>query len=144
MTLPICAEDSVRQQTTIDSVNDLTQAFAARSALCASDCRREQFLDEFLEVGGALTVVEILSVKQAKETDKAEALKLLVCLASAGRQYKEFICEAYGQHQSELMVFGVIAVTVIIVRPGLFFWYAYPAFSHNKGEKLRIFIADDA
>ena len=84
-------------------------------------------------MGGALTVVEILSVKQAKETDKAEALKLLVCLASAGRQYKEFICEAYGQHQSELMVFGVIAVTVIIVRPGLFFGTRTPHFRTIRG-----------
>jgi len=56
-----------------------------------------RFLEEFLEVGGVLTVVEILGVKQAKECDKTEALKLLLCVASAGRQYKEIICEGYGQ-----------------------------------------------
>ena len=44
-----------------------------------------------------LTVVEILSVKQAKDPDKTEALKLLTCVASAGRRYKEIICEGYGQ-----------------------------------------------
>ena len=60
--------------------------------------RSHQFLQEFLEVGGVLTVVEILSVKQASESDKTEALKLLLCVSSAGRQYKEIICEGYGQH----------------------------------------------
>ena len=45
-------------------------------------------------------MVEILSVKQAKDADKTEALKLLVCVASAGRQYKEIICECYGQLHS--------------------------------------------
>jgi len=53
-------------------------------------------LEEFLEVGGVLTVVEILNVKQAKESDKTEALKLLISVASSGRQYKEIICEGYG------------------------------------------------
>jgi len=55
-----------------------------------------KFLAEFLEVGGALTVVEILSVRQAREADKAEALRLLTCIAAAGRQYKELVCESYG------------------------------------------------
>ena len=61
-------------------------------------CHSHRFLEEFLEVGGVLTVVEILSVKQARETDKTEALKLLTCVASAGRQYKEIICEGYGEN----------------------------------------------
>ena len=49
-----------------------------------------------MEVGGILTVIEILGVKQARETDKAEALRLLTCVASAGRHHKELICECYG------------------------------------------------
>lgn len=55
-----------------------------------------KFLAEFLEVGGVLTVLEILGLKQAKELDKAEALRLLTCVANAGRKYKELICESYG------------------------------------------------
>ena len=55
-----------------------------------------KFLTEFLEVGGVLTVVEILGVRQAREVDKAECLKLLTCIASAGRHYKEIICQSYG------------------------------------------------
>lgn len=51
---------------------------------------------EFLEVGGVLTVLEILGVRQVKEADKAEALRLLTCVATAGRKYKELICESYG------------------------------------------------
>ena len=68
-------------------------------------CCRHKFLAEFLEVGGALTVVEILGVKQARETDKAEALRLLACIAAAGRQYKELVCESYGRNCSLLKKF---------------------------------------
>jgi hypothetical protein len=70
------------------------QLQALQIFLSASSGHR--FLAEFIEVGGVLTVVEILGVKQAREADKAEALKLLTCVASAGRQYKELICESYG------------------------------------------------
>jgi len=55
-----------------------------------------KFLSEFLEVGGVLTVLEILGLKQAKEADKKEALTLLTHIANAGRKYKELICESYG------------------------------------------------
>ncbi|XP_077981110.1 armadillo-like helical domain containing protein 1 [Glandiceps talaboti] len=55
-----------------------------------------KFLAEFLEVGGVLTVLEILGLKQAKEEDKTQALKLLQCIGNAGRKYKELICESYG------------------------------------------------
>ncbi|XP_019620486.1 PREDICTED: uncharacterized protein C1orf228 homolog [Branchiostoma belcheri] len=55
-----------------------------------------KYLGEFLEVGGVLTVLEILGLKQAKEADKAEALKLLQTICNAGRKYKELICESYG------------------------------------------------
>jgi len=65
---------------------------------CAVVAFSHQFLQEFLEVGGVLTALEILGVKHGKESDKTEALKLLLCVASAGRQYKEIICEGYGQH----------------------------------------------
>ena len=54
------------------------------------------FMAEFLEVGGILTLLEIIGLKQSKELDKSDALKLLIVIASAGRQYKELICESYG------------------------------------------------
>jgi hypothetical protein len=74
---------------------------------------RHKFLAEFLEVGGALTVVEILGVKQAREADKAEALRLLTCIASAGRQYKELICESYGlYYQRQLTVLYTAQFTI--------------------------------
>ncbi|XP_013409610.1 uncharacterized protein C1orf228 homolog [Lingula anatina] len=56
----------------------------------------QKFLAEFLEVGGVLTTLEIISLKQAKEQDKAQALTLLQHVANAGRKYKELICESYG------------------------------------------------
>ncbi|KAJ3405604.1 hypothetical protein HDU80_001083 [Chytriomyces hyalinus] len=55
-----------------------------------------RFLAEFLEVGGVLTVLELLGLSQVKEADKAEALRLLICIANSGRKYKEFLCESYG------------------------------------------------
>jgi len=51
---------------------------------------------EFLEVGGILTLLEIIGLHQSKEIDKTDALKLLTVIASAGRPYKELICESYG------------------------------------------------
>ena len=58
-------------------------------------CSRK-FLSEFLEVGGLLTVLEVLAVKKASEEDCMEALDLLIDLAKTGRQCKELICESYG------------------------------------------------
>lgn len=52
---------------------------------------------EFIEVGGVLTLLEIIGLKQAKEDDKLESLKCLQCVANAGRKYKELICESYGK-----------------------------------------------
>lgn len=55
-----------------------------------------RFLSEFLEVGGVLTVLEVLTISQAKEADRAEALRLLLAISANGRKYKEFICESFG------------------------------------------------
>lgn len=59
---------------------------------------------EFLEVGGVLTLLEIIGLKQAKEEDKSVALKNLHYIANAGRKYKELICESYGM---SLMTFNL-------------------------------------
>jgi hypothetical protein len=72
-----------------------------------------RFLSEFMEVGGVLTVLEILSLSHVKEVpfftfnemhlcneqcqiEKAEALRVLLAVATAGRKHKEFICESFG------------------------------------------------
>ncbi len=68
---------------------------------------RHKFMQEFLEVGALLTVLEILGLKQAKEEDKVEALKLLYCVANAGRKYKELICESYGEMSVSLISFHI-------------------------------------
>ena len=71
-----------------------------------------KFLAEFLEVGGVLTVLEILGLKQAKEEDKMEALRLLTYVANAGRKHKELICESYGKSQSSFThnVFNILII----------------------------------
>uniref|UniRef100_A0A452HYM4 Uncharacterized protein n=1 Tax=Gopherus agassizii TaxID=38772 RepID=A0A452HYM4_9SAUR len=55
-----------------------------------------RYLIEFLEIGGVLTLLEILGLNQLKEEDKRESIKLLQLVANAGRKYKELICESYG------------------------------------------------
>ncbi|KAM4628749.1 armadillo-like helical domain containing protein 1 [Polymixia lowei] len=60
-----------------------------------SASNNHQYLSEFLEDGGALTLLDILGQK-LKEEDKAEALRLLQIVSNAGRKYKEIICECYG------------------------------------------------
>lgn len=57
---------------------------------------------EFLEVGGVLTLLEIIGLKQANEEDKLEALKNLTYIANAGRKYKELVCESYGKINDKL------------------------------------------
>ncbi|XP_006108923.2 uncharacterized protein C1orf228 homolog, partial [Myotis lucifugus] len=47
-----------------------------------------RYLIEFLEVGGALTLLETLGMEKIKEEDKKES--------NSGRKYKELICESYG------------------------------------------------
>ncbi|XP_067249707.1 armadillo-like helical domain containing protein 1 isoform X2 [Chanodichthys erythropterus] len=55
-----------------------------------------QYMIEFLEVGGVLTLLEILKQDKLKEEDKTEALHLLQIIANSGQKYKELICESYG------------------------------------------------
>ncbi|XP_046353431.1 armadillo-like helical domain containing protein 1 isoform X2 [Haliotis rufescens] len=55
-----------------------------------------KFMAEFLEVGGVLTLLEVIGLKQAQEADKAQAIKCIQHIANAGRKYKELVCESYG------------------------------------------------
>jgi len=73
---------------------------------------------EFLEVGGVLTLLEIIGLKQAKEDDKSEALKNLHYIANAGRKYKELICESYGKFESFLLkvYFFMIFKNIVVVK----------------------------
>lgn len=75
--------------------NNLSLQLQAISIFISASSGR-RFLAEFLEVGGILTTLEILGLPQVKEPDKAEALRLLLHVAGAGRRFKEFICESFG------------------------------------------------
>ncbi|XP_060934878.1 adenine DNA glycosylase [Limanda limanda] len=70
------------------------QLRAIRIFLSASG--HDQYLTEFLEDGGVLTLLDILSHAESKEEDKAEAVHLLLTVSNAGRKYKEMICESHG------------------------------------------------
>ncbi|KAM8874506.1 armadillo-like helical domain containing protein 1 isoform 2-T2 [Spinachia spinachia] len=56
----------------------------------------DQYVMEFLEDGGVLTLLEILGHSRSKEKEKTEALCLLLAVSNAGRKYKEIICESHG------------------------------------------------
>ncbi|XP_036378711.1 armadillo-like helical domain containing protein 1 [Megalops cyprinoides] len=55
-----------------------------------------RYMIEFLEVGGVLTLLEILGQKETRDEDKTEALYLLQMISNAGQKFKEFICESHG------------------------------------------------
>ncbi|XP_017396265.1 armadillo-like helical domain containing protein 1 isoform X1 [Cebus imitator] len=55
-----------------------------------------RYLREFLEIGGVLTLLEILGLEKITEEAKKESVKLLQVIANSGRKYKELICESYG------------------------------------------------
>ncbi|KAF3834907.1 hypothetical protein F7725_027465 [Dissostichus mawsoni] len=57
---------------------------------------RGSYLMEFLEDGGVLTLLDILSHSQSKEEEKVQALRLLLTISDAGRKCKEVICESHG------------------------------------------------
>ncbi|XP_034002546.1 LOW QUALITY PROTEIN: armadillo-like helical domain containing protein 1 [Trematomus bernacchii] len=61
-----------------------------------SASNHDQYLMEFLDDGGVLTLLDILSHSQSKEEQKLEALRLLLTMSDAGRKYKEVICESHG------------------------------------------------
>ncbi|XP_066914369.1 armadillo-like helical domain containing protein 1 [Clytia hemisphaerica] len=56
----------------------------------------QKFLSEFIEVGGILTLLEIIGLPKISEVHKELTLKLLNNIASTGRKYKELVCECYG------------------------------------------------
>ncbi|XP_030288668.1 armadillo-like helical domain containing protein 1 isoform X2 [Sparus aurata] len=70
------------------------QLKAIRIFLSASG--HDQYLMEFVEDGGVLTLLEILSRSRCKAEEKAEALHLLLAVSRAGHKYKEIICESHG------------------------------------------------
>ncbi|XP_055019142.1 armadillo-like helical domain containing protein 1 isoform X3 [Boleophthalmus pectinirostris] len=57
---------------------------------------QDQYLTEFLEDGGVLTLIDILNQGQTKGEDRAEVLNVLLIVSNTGRKYKEFICESKG------------------------------------------------
>uniref|UniRef100_F7DY43 Armadillo like helical domain containing 1 n=1 Tax=Ornithorhynchus anatinus TaxID=9258 RepID=F7DY43_ORNAN len=65
--------------------------------MCSSLPPSYHYLVEFLEVGGVLTLLEILGLETLQEEDRKEAIKLLQLIANAGRKFKELICESYGR-----------------------------------------------
>ena len=47
--------------------------------------------------GRALTVLEVVGLRGGREAGKAEGLRLLSAIADRGRQFKELLCESFGE-----------------------------------------------
>uniref|UniRef100_A0A8C7X114 Armadillo like helical domain containing 1 n=1 Tax=Oryzias sinensis TaxID=183150 RepID=A0A8C7X114_9TELE len=62
-----------------------------------SASNHDQYLMEFLQGGGVVILLDVLSSSQVQNDDKTEALRLLLNISDAGRKYKEFICEHNGK-----------------------------------------------
>uniref|UniRef100_A0A8C5QVK0 Armadillo like helical domain containing 1 n=1 Tax=Leptobrachium leishanense TaxID=445787 RepID=A0A8C5QVK0_9ANUR len=73
----------------------LSEILQAISVYLSATCSN-RYKVEFVEFGGVLILLEILTLDQLKEQHKVEALKLLQILASTGRKYKELLCESHG------------------------------------------------
>ena len=54
------------------------------------------FLNEFLEVGGVFSLLELLSLPTSKELDKAESIRLIHDIVKNGPKYRDFVCECFG------------------------------------------------
>lgn len=104
-----------------------------RFLLCSPKLCRQRYLIEFLEIGGILTLLEILGLTQLKEEDKRESIKLLQLVANSGRKFKELICESYGRQ----MVTNEISIARIerkqfSVPTELIFLLFSPSESHRR------------
>ena len=55
-----------------------------------------RFLAEFVDFGGLITILDLLSINEIAEEHKCTALRLLLQVAQAGRFYKELICSFNG------------------------------------------------
>jgi hypothetical protein len=73
-------------------------------ALFVAASSGQRFLAEFVEVGGVATVIEILKLTDLSQEDKACATSLIGAVASAGRHYKEIICEGKGVTSLETLM----------------------------------------
>ena len=60
-----------------------------------------------------LTLLEIISLRTSKDKDVAEGLRLLTSIADKGRQYKELLCESFGEW------FAAILLTLSACAEGL-------------------------
>ena len=82
--------------TALSKLRTYVRMYILTYIISSSRDHRRKFLSEFLEVGGILTVLEVLSVKKASEEDRMEALNLLLDIVKTGRQCKELLCESSG------------------------------------------------
>lgn len=67
----------------------------------------KRFLVEFLEVGGALTLLEMLSVESVPEAAKSVVLEALLTIANSGTRYTDLLIES----QAKKYVVGYLSVT---------------------------------
>ncbi|XP_056894930.1 armadillo-like helical domain containing protein 1 [Takifugu flavidus] len=73
-----------------------TRLRVAAIGVFLSASSQDQYLGEFVDHGGVVPLLEVLTQPQSNEETKAEALCLLLAISDAGRKYKELICQSCG------------------------------------------------
>ena len=56
-----------------------------------------EHIDDFVESGSVMTVIEMIGLEAPTEIDKISALKVLFSVAHAGIEYKEVLCKGIGR-----------------------------------------------
>ena len=52
-----------------------------------------EHIDDLVESGAIMTVIEMIGLEEPSDQDKEEALKVLISVAHAGIDYKEILCK---------------------------------------------------
>eukprot|EP01083_Nonionella_stella_P136857 416608_1 len=60
----------------------------------------QRFLNEFIDVGGIGTILEIISSKKMAEVEKQKSFKILDIVCKSGRPNKEALCRLQGIQQT--------------------------------------------
>ncbi|OAF70566.1 hypothetical protein A3Q56_01654 [Intoshia linei] len=55
-----------------------------------------EYIEQFISMGGVLTLLEIVNLKNISENSKQQALLQVLIIGNKGRKYKELICQSYG------------------------------------------------
>ncbi|EGF80626.1 hypothetical protein BATDEDRAFT_24394 [Batrachochytrium dendrobatidis JAM81] len=97
---PHCSASYFLQITsTWDKGNRSVREKILREFVASNDNKIGPQIEKEFGNGASLFLTRISAWLRLTQRDKAEALRLIQCVANSGRKYKEFICESFGVRQ---------------------------------------------